>query len=275
MQEHRAGTRHKDRILDIYGLFAREYGGWVAVASLIRLLAELGADAQAVRSAASRMKRSGLLESERVDGRAGYTLSATSRLILAEGDSRIFDVDLRGRSTTWVMVLFSVPEAERAKRYQIRSRLSRLGFAPGPSSSMIAPGGRLGEARRILELAEVLHYTTFFEGNFHPGSDEADVAAQAWDLAGINALYAKYLAGYRDLASNWMTSSGSDRDAFVNHMNNVSDWRPLAYADPGLPESVTPNDWLGPEARELFVRLNRQLRPGAHRYYRELTNDLL
>ena len=53
-------------IVTIYGLYAREVGGWLSVSTLIRLMAELGADEPAVRSSISRLKRRGILEAERV-----------------------------------------------------------------------------------------------------------------------------------------------------------------------------------------------------------------
>jgi phenylacetic acid degradation operon negative regulatory protein len=59
-------------IVTIYGLYAREAGGWLSVASLIRLMAELGSDEPAVRSSISRLKQRGVLESRREDGTAGY-----------------------------------------------------------------------------------------------------------------------------------------------------------------------------------------------------------
>src|SRR5690349_21834636 len=40
-------------IVTIYGLYAREAGGWLSVASLIRLMAELGSEEPAVRSSIS------------------------------------------------------------------------------------------------------------------------------------------------------------------------------------------------------------------------------
>src|SRR3546814_9206343 len=49
-------------IVTVYGLYARERGGRLSVASLVRMLADLGIDDQAVRSAVSRLKRRGLLE---------------------------------------------------------------------------------------------------------------------------------------------------------------------------------------------------------------------
>ena len=49
-------------ILSLYGLYAREEGNWLSVASLIALMADLGVDSAAVRSSVSRLKQRGVLE---------------------------------------------------------------------------------------------------------------------------------------------------------------------------------------------------------------------
>ena len=257
----------RDRILDTYGLFARDYGGWIAVSGLIAVLSELGIEAQAVRSAASRMKRSGLLVPERVDGKAGYALSADGQEILEAGDRRIFGSGARRSDSSWLLVLFSIPESERRKRYLIRSRLARLGFAQGPAASWVAPASLADEARTMLRRSGLDGYVSFFEGDFRADGDEPHIATAAWDLDLINKLYGEYLATQQPIFEAWMAAPGSDRDAFAAHMNNISAWRPLPYADPGLPPSVTPAGWLADDAREMFTKLHRQLRPGAHRFY--------
>ena len=121
-------ARLRHLIITVYGLYARHDGGWLSVATLIRLLADLGIDEPAVRSAISRLKRRGILQARRHDGAAGYQLSAEALAILREGDARIFR---RGRATPadgWVLAVFSVPESERHRRHVLRSELTRLGF---------------------------------------------------------------------------------------------------------------------------------------------------
>ena len=62
-------------IVTVYGLYSRADGGWMSVASLISLLADLGVDEPAVRSSISRLKRRGILHASRRGGAAGYELS--------------------------------------------------------------------------------------------------------------------------------------------------------------------------------------------------------
>src|SRR5260370_16157397 len=127
-------ARLRHLIVTVYGLYARSDGGWLSVAALIRLLSDLRVDEPAVRSAISRLKRRGILQSQRYGGAAGYQLSAEALAILREGDARIFR---RGRATPadgWVLAVFSVPESERHPRHALRSELTRLALG------MVAPG---------------------------------------------------------------------------------------------------------------------------------------
>src|SRR5436309_1279733 len=110
-------ARLRHLIITVYGLYARHEGGWLSVATLIRLLAEIGIDEPAARSAISRLKRRGILQSRRYGGAAGYQLSAGALAILREGDARIFR---RGRATPaegWVLAVFSVPQADQRRRH--------------------------------------------------------------------------------------------------------------------------------------------------------------
>jgi len=102
-------ARLRHLIVTIYGLYARSDGGWLSVAALIRLLADLGVDEPAVRSAISRLKRRGMLEPRRQDGSAGYQLSAGALAILREGDARIFTRRRATLADGWLLAVFSVP----------------------------------------------------------------------------------------------------------------------------------------------------------------------
>ena len=133
-------------IVTIYGLYAREAGGWLSVASLIRLMAAAGADEPAVRSSISRLKQRGILAPVRAGGAAGYALSPAGTEILAEGDRRIFERPRAVLSDGWLLAVFSVPEQERRRRHALRSRLAWLGFGTVSAGVWIAPGHLAGQA---------------------------------------------------------------------------------------------------------------------------------
>src|SRR3954447_20938359 len=104
--------------MTFFGAFARDLGGWIAVADLIGLMADLDLDEQAVRSAVSRLKRRGVVVADRRDGAAGYRRTAAGLAMLEAGDARIFEraaPSAAGRD--WLLVSFSIPEAQRALRH--------------------------------------------------------------------------------------------------------------------------------------------------------------
>jgi phenylacetic acid degradation operon negative regulatory protein len=146
-------TRLGQLILTIFALYGRAEDNWLSVAAIIALMADLGADGQAVRSSVSRLKRRGVLDADRRGGAAGYSLTAPTLEVLAEGDVRIFERPRATEADGWLVVVFSVPESERDKRHALRTSLTRLGFgtaAPGVwvAPGSVAAGGVRGPVRR-------------------------------------------------------------------------------------------------------------------------------
>jgi phenylacetic acid degradation operon negative regulatory protein len=231
------GVQPRQLIVSIYGLYARRQGGWLSVASVVRLMADLGIDAQAVRSSISRLKRRGLLVAEKRRGAAGYTLSTAAHDILSEGDARIFG---RRRATLgdgWLVVVFSVPETVREKRYRLRSELTRLGFGTVTPGVWIAPGHLEAEAAEVLERLELTANAEVFRGQHVAFGEPAHNIARWWDLAALDQLYAEFLDRYRPVEQR---STGDPRAAFADYVEMVTRWRRLPYADPGLPLELLP-----------------------------------
>lgn len=140
-------------IVSLYGLYARVLGGWLSVATLVRLMADLGVDEQATRSAIFRLKKRAWLDAEK-DGRtAGYRASAEALAILAEGDDRIYGRRRAEADEGWLLVVFSVPESERDKRHQLRATLTRLGLGTIGPGTWVAPGHLDGAVLGALDRA--------------------------------------------------------------------------------------------------------------------------
>src|SRR3954454_12124232 len=143
--------------MTFFGAFLRRLGGWIAVADLIALMAGVGLDAQAVRSSVSRLKRRGVIESERRGGAGGYRLTPHGEAVLRAGDARILGrpreaviaplsaaphepitapisagphepitapISAGPDEPAWLLVVFSIPEAQRALRHRLRSGLA-------------------------------------------------------------------------------------------------------------------------------------------------------
>jgi phenylacetic acid degradation operon negative regulatory protein len=261
------GQKPRALIVTIYGLYARETGGWMSVASMIRLLAQCGVDEPAVRSAVFRLKRRGLLDAERRDGVAGYALSDEARHILDEGDRRIF---ARRRATPadgWVLAVFSVPESRRDQRHVLRSRLAWLGFGTVSAGVWIAPAHLYDEARETLQRDGLDVYVELFRGAQLPFTDTADRVSQWWDLPRLSERNQDFLSRYEPMATAYRRRADvDDAQAFADYATALTDWRRLPYLEPGLPLEMLPADWIGVRAADTFFELHERLAPAAHRF---------
>jgi phenylacetic acid degradation operon negative regulatory protein len=276
-------------IVTIYGLYARQAGGWLSVASLIRLMSELGVDEPSVRSSISRLKQRGLLEPHREGGAAGYALSGRGRDILAEGDRRIFERPRASVADGWLLATFSVPEAERGRRHTLRSRLAWLGFGTVSAGVWIAPAHLADETAGVLERHGLAGYVDLFRADYLAFSDLRGQVGRWWDLDRLEQLYQAFLdccepvlarldqrdAGGQEAAGPAAGGGqGADEpgDAdFADYVRLLTAWRRLPFLDPGLPPELLPPDWQALRAASAFAGLRERLAEPARRHVLALT----
>jgi len=252
-------TRLGQLILTIFALYGRAEGNWLSVAAIVALMADLGADGQAVRSSVSRLKRRGVLDGERRGGAAGYSLTAPTLAVLAEGDVRIFERPRAIEADGWLVVVFSVPESERDKRHALRTSLTRLGFGTTAPGVWVAPGGIAAETTRTLERRGLAEYVDLFAGEHLAFGDLRSKVREWWDLDELTALYANFLHRYRPVRDRVAADAVTPPEAFGLYLPMLTEWRRLPYRDPGIPLSLLPPDWNGVDAGELFGALNAAL----------------
>jgi phenylacetic acid degradation operon negative regulatory protein len=258
-------------IVTLYGLYARECGGWLSIAAVVRLMAALGVEEPAVRSSISRLKRRGLLDARRMDGVAGYALTEVAQGILADGDARIFGRRRAEESDGWLLVVFSVPESERDKRHQLRSQLTRLGFGTVAPGVWVAPGHLADEAAEVLARRGLAGYVELFRGAHLALGQLRDNVAHWWDLGQLQARYAEFLERQEPVRDRVAAGDGAGPgQAFADYVRLLTDWRRLPYADPGLPLDLLPADWNGARAADLFSELGGRLAGPAHQHARRL-----
>jgi phenylacetic acid degradation operon negative regulatory protein len=234
--------------MTFFGAFLRRLGGWIAVADLIALMAELGLDAQAVRSAVSRLKRRGVIESERRGGAAGYRLTERGEAILRAGDARIYGRARSGDAAAprdgrppWLLVVFSIPEAQRAVRHRLRAGLTGLGLGTVAPAVWIAPAHLRTEVERLVAELGVSDRVELF------AADPLTDPARYWDLDALAAEYSRYLAEWESRPAG----------GFADYIRHLDAWRRIPFHDPGLPTPVGERAW------RLFAELDARLAPAA------------
>ena len=261
-----AEPQPRQLIVTVYGLYARQEHNWLSVAALVRLMADLGIDGQAVRSSVYRLKRRGILRSRAMSGAAGYALSGDAVAMLREGDARIFRDYRASAADGWVVVVFSVPERDRDKRHELRTWLTRLGFGTVAPGVWVAPGHVAAEARAVLARRGLDGYVDLFRGE-HVGFADVGVKIRDWwDLDELTTLYGAFSDRFGPIARRLRRRSINDREAFAAFVPILTAWRQLPYRDPGLPLDLLPQPWSGETAAGVFAELNMQLAESAHRH---------
>lgn len=273
-----ASPRHQQLIVTVFGLYGREHGGALPVAGLVRLLGDLGVEGAGVRSAVSRLKKRGVLESVKLGSLAAYRLGEGLEEVFSEGDERIFSPHRARPEEPWLLAAFSVPESERAVRHQIRAAFTRLGFGAVSPGLWIAPVSLEREARRQLARAGAAAYVEFFRAQYseaEPADDGAGPGMRArvaewWDLDTLEATYVDFVRGQRGVRERWEeaapSSAEEDAVAFADYVSLLTQWRRLPYLDPGLPAEYLPEHWHGLVAERLFAELHAKLAGPARRH---------
>ncbi|MFI8448598.1 PaaX family transcriptional regulator [Streptomyces erythrochromogenes] len=264
--------RPSSLINTVYGAFLRRLGGWISVADLLTLMAELDVDGPAARSAISRLKKKGVLEPER-RGATGYRLSPAAHPVFDEGDRRIFgSLEPAKLGDGWAMAVFSVPESERSYRYQLRTRLTWLGFGNIAPGVWLAPARLLGDARDMLVRLGLSEYVHLFAADYAAFSDLPATVSSWWDFPAIEEQYAGFTDAYAPVAAALAqrTDTGG-AEAFRHYVPMLTQWRRLPYLDPGLPAELLPADWNAVAARQVFQQLNEVLAAPALRHVQEIT----
>jgi phenylacetic acid degradation operon negative regulatory protein len=269
-REEPRAAQPRQLIVTVYGLYARAQGGWMSVASLVSLLADLGVDEPAVRSSISRLKRREILCARRQGGAAGYELSPAAEAILAEGDHRIFRTERARLADGWLLAVFSVPEAERHKRHVLRSQLARLGFGTAAPGVWIAPAYLYEATADMLARLGLSGYADLFRADHLAaaglaGGDLAAKVHQWWDLDQTERLARDFVTAWEPVLSAWSRRRPAThaREAFADYVRVLTDWRRLPYLDPGLPAELLPSGWAGARAAEVFFTLQSRLADAA------------
>lgn len=235
--------------------------------AFIETLALFDVEEKSARQALARTAAAGWVGSVRHGRRAAWELTAAGHRLLAEGATRIYGFQgvARDWDGRWLLVLVSVPEADRRRRHLLRSRLGWVGLgSPSPGLWVSPYPDRQDDVGRILAEAGVAQTASSFVARDGQIGDPVRMAQQAWDVTALQARYEEFLTTFGRLAPR------TPESALRAQIQLVHEWRRFPLLDPALPASLLPADWPGERAGQLFRRRHGQWSVPAQSHWQAL-----
>jgi phenylacetic acid degradation operon negative regulatory protein len=259
-------------MLTLYGDYVLHRGGEIGIGSLVTLLGNFGLSEQAIRSAVSRMCRSGLLKVRRTKRKSYYSLTREGQNLLTEGAQRIFQRKNSHWDGKWNIVTYSIPESLRQARDRLRLELGWMGYGPLSEATWISPYDQTREVKSLLEMLKIEEYVHIFNARHQGATDPSELVSRCWDLGEIHRMYADFLADYRPKLDEHRQRLEAGEtiepsECFVARFNLIHEYRKLPFFDPDLPLELLPGNWLRPQAAALFDEYHGLLTEKANEYF--------
>ncbi len=265
-------------MLTLYGDYALPKGGEIGIGSLVTLLSNFGLSEQAIRSAVSRMCRSGLLRAKRTNRKSYYSLTSEGHHLLTEGAQRIFQRKNSHWDDNWNIVTYSIPETMRQARDRLRLELGWMGYGPLGEATWISPYDLTREVNTLLKKLNIEEYVHVFSAQHQASTDPRKIVSHCWDLGKIHQKYADFLTEYRPKLEEHRKRLEAGEtiepsECFVARFNLIHEYRKLPFFDPDLPLELLPENWLRPQAAALFDEYHGLLTEKANEYFDSVSKN--
>jgi len=259
-------------MLTLYGDYVLYRDGEIGIGSLVILLGNFGLSEQAIRSAVSRMCRSGLLRAKRINRKSYYSLTDEGHSLLTEGAQRIFKRKNSHWDNNWNIVTYSIPEPLRQARDRLRLELGWMGYGVLGEATWISPYDRTREVKNLLQRLNIEEYVNIFSAQHQGNTDPGKIVSRCWDLGKIHQKYADFLAEYRPKLEGHLKRLQAGEiiepsECFVARFNLIHEYRKLPFFDPDLPLELLPDNWLRPQAAALFGKYHDSCTEKANEYF--------
>ncbi|MGY1712477.1 PaaX family transcriptional regulator C-terminal domain-containing protein [Geodermatophilus sp. SYSU D00758] len=233
--------------------------GPVRLRTLVSLLAGFGVAEPTTRMTTAALRRSGLLTASRHGRETRYAATDELRAGVRRRWARL-EERLGPWDGQWRVVIYAVPETDRAARERVRRALTRHGFGPLAPATWLSPHrAALQEVRTELAREPLSRLDLLTARVAEDGSDRA-LATRCWDLEGVAAAY----TGLADRLARLLEGPPpTGPEALTTHLRTLADARRIGQSDPMLPSALRPEGWPGPAVRELWEAFGRWVVPGA------------
>lgn len=261
----------RSMIFTLYGDYISHYGSKIWIGSLISLLSEFGHNDQSVRAAISRMNKQGWVQSEKVGNKSYYSLTQRGQNRIDEAGKRIFKLMPENWDGKWRILMYNIPEDIRHVRDELRKELVWSGFGSMSNSMWISPNDLQSQVNNLIEKYDIENYVDFFIAEYKGPHQNLQLVEKSWNLQEINDKYQQFITQYSEKyiidKNKIQKGAKSDAECFVERTKLVHEYRKFLFVDPGLPEELLPEKWLGGHAASLFSVYYKELAKPASRFF--------
>lgn len=249
-------------ILDLFGDYLRYAENGIKLADITELLAVFDVEPATVRVNLSRLRKDGWFTTSKIGRETIYSLTPHMLDVLNEGRERIFHHRSETWKGRWTMVIYQVPESERAVREQLRKRLAWHGFGQLSPSTWLSPHDHFAEAGELAAEYPSAKIDVLWCGSGSPQHDQ-DLATRCWDLAQLGVDYQEFINNFTPLDDSAHGADKDGRTALLERMQIIGAFRRFPFRDPQLPQELQPDSWPSGAAYRLFDSIHQQLGPAA------------
>lgn len=243
-------------------------GSEVWLGSLIQAMAALDISEAAARSTVLRLKKRGVLESQRLGRRTFYWLTEAGMHRLNLGGFRFSLPSEKAWDGKWTIAVYSIPEEQRDLRDALRRALKWWGFGSLAPGTWISTRVLLPEIESELRELGVWEYVSVFRSEYLGSGDPSAIVAKAFPEQGpLEAGYQDYITKAKAVLRSLEAGLLDDEACFATRMRNLWEIYAVAKDDPILPPALLPEDWPRFEAVELSVQVRQVLSAPAERFF--------
>ncbi|MCR4268204.1 PaaX family transcriptional regulator C-terminal domain-containing protein [Nitratireductor sp. ZSWI3] len=242
-------------VITLFGDAVVPRGGEAPLACLQEVMARLGIEAGALRTAMSRLASDGWVVRERRGRNSFFSLDAHGQHAFDLATRRIYAAGPPDWDGSWTVAI--APPGGNGSQAE---GLAESGFLKIASGVHLLPrtlemnGGRDDPLAGML----VIHGTS---------AEHPEMLRSLWPSEEIGTAYRTLIEDYAPFAGALAQASApGPLDAMAARTLLIHDWRRIVLRDPGLPVALLPQDWPGEKARSLVRGIYRRLLPASEQW---------
>jgi len=239
--------------------------GEISSGELLEVVQKFELSPDAIRAAANRMARSGLLiKMGQGRGNLRYKVGPQGQILVDQFLAKFlrYHLALSGQLAwdgDWLVVTFGIPEWRRGKRDTLRKRLEKMGFGLLSSSVWISPLDQEAEVMTLIEELELAGQVTLLRCQYVrvPGLESVgELVYRVWRLKTLETHYRDFNRRVESLlASLERLDQGEEIDTeelLFKAMDLQGELMEIILDDdPCLPSELLPSDWPSQRTHEL------------------------